>query len=128
MLVRPQLLAGGRDRGDVCKRGVLLTQEGNFNKRISSKRSNREIMSSLRAEGSRRRKSLQHFVLHLVSVRRFPSFRTQPLEILSVDSVTNEFLSNPAPGENLLSGNLVLETRCMCCVCCHLLFMLVEFT
>ena len=50
--------------------------------------------------------------LHPVSVRRFPSFRTQPLENLSVDSVKHGFLSNPAPGENLLSGNLVLETGC----------------
>ena len=51
-------------------------------------------------------------LLHPVSVRRFPSFRTQPLENLSVDSVTNDFLSNPDPGENLLSGNLVMETGC----------------
>ena len=50
--------------------------------------------------------------LHPVSVRRFPSFRTQPLENLSVDSVSNGFLSKPAPGENLLSGNLVMETGC----------------
>ena len=49
-------------------------------------------------------------ILHPVSVRRFPSFRTQPLENLSIDSVTNGFLSNPAPGENILSGNLVMET------------------
>ena len=47
-----------------------------------------------------------------VSVRRFPSFWTQPLENLSIDSVTNGFLSNPAPGENLVSGNLVMETGC----------------
>ena len=26
---------------------------------------------------------------------------------------TNGFLSNPAPGENLLSGNLVMETGCI---------------
>ena len=50
--------------------------------------------------------------LHPVSVRRFPSLRTQPLENLSVDSVTNGFLSNPAPGENIISGNLVMETGC----------------
>ena len=50
--------------------------------------------------------------IHPVSVRRFPSFWTQPLENLSVDSVTNGFLSNPAPGENILSGNLVMETGC----------------
>ena len=37
--------------------------------------------------------------IHQVSVTRFPSFRTQPLENLSVDSVNNGFLSNPAPGE-----------------------------
>ena len=48
-----------------------------------------------------------------VSVGRFPSFRTQPLENLSFDSVNNGCLSNPAPGENLLSGNLVMETGCI---------------
>ena len=50
--------------------------------------------------------------VHPVCITRFPSFRTQPLENLSVDSVTNGFLSNPAPGENLDSGNLVVETGC----------------
>ena len=45
-----------------------------------------------------------------VSITRFPSFRTQTLESLSVDSVQNGFLSNPDPGENLVSGNLVMET------------------
>ena len=49
-----------------------------------------------------------------VSVRRFPSFRTQPLENLSHYLCTKGFLSNPAPGDNLLSGNLVMETGCMC--------------
>ena len=53
---------------------------------------------------------LQGLGLHPVSVIIFPSFRTQPLENLSVDSVKHGFLSNPAPGENLLSGNLVMET------------------
>ena len=51
-------------------------------------------------------------VLHPVSVRRFPSFRTQPLENLSHYLWKNGFLSNPAPGENLVSGNLVMETGC----------------
>ena len=54
----------------------------------------------------------EQLLLHPVSVRRFPCFRTQPLENLSVDSVNNGFLSTPAPGENLLSGNLVMETGC----------------
>ena len=47
--------------------------------------------------------------VHPVSVRRFPSFRTQPLENLTPLPMTkkNRFLSNPAPGENLLSGNLL---------------------
>ena len=40
------------------------------------------------------------------------AFRTQPLENLSHYLWTNGFLSNPAPGENLLSGNLVMETGC----------------
>ena len=60
-------------------------------------------------------------VLHPVSVRRFPSFRTQPLENLSADSVTNRFLSNPAPGENIISGNLVMETGCIMIVVAQLL-------
>ena len=55
-------------------------------------------------------KSLCPVVLHPVSVRRFPSFRTQPLENLSRYQWKQRFLSNPAPGENLLSGNLVMET------------------
>ena len=50
--------------------------------------------------------------IHPVSVRRFPSFRTQPLENLTPLPMKNGFLSNPAPGENLLSGNLVMETGC----------------
>ena len=52
-------------------------------------------------------------IIHPVSVRRFPSFRTQPLENLSHYLWTNGFESSPAPGENLLSGNLVLETGCI---------------
>ena len=51
--------------------------------------------------------------VHPVSVRRFPSFRTQPLENLTPLPMTSIFLSNPAPGENLLSGNLVMETGCI---------------
>ena len=47
-----------------------------------------------------------------VSVRKFPSFRTQPLENLSQYLWKRRYLSNPAPGENLLSGNLVMETGC----------------
>ena len=50
--------------------------------------------------------------LHPVSITRFLFVRTQTLESLSVDSVTNGFLSNPDPGENLVSGNLVMETGC----------------
>ena len=51
-------------------------------------------------------------LLHPVSVRRFPSFLTQPMESLSHYLGKKRFLSNPAPGENLLSGNLVMETGC----------------
>ena len=49
--------------------------------------------------------------LHPVSVRRFPSFRTQPLEKpqqLPMNKTTSE---QPSP-ENILSGNLVMETGC----------------
>ena len=52
------------------------------------------------------------YSLHPVSVRRFPSFRTQPLENLSRHQRKKTYLSNPAPGENILSGNLVMETGC----------------
>ena len=51
--------------------------------------------------------------IHLVSVTRFPSFRTQTLENLSRYIWKNRFLSNPDPGENLVSGNLVMETWCI---------------
>ena len=44
--------------------------------------------------------------IHPVSITRFPSFRTQPL------AMKKRFLSNPAPGENLVNGNLVMETGC----------------
>ena len=47
-----------------------------------------------------------------VSVRRFPSFRTQPLENLSHCLWQKRSMSNPAPGENLVSGNLVMKTGC----------------
>ena len=64
------------------------------------------------------------FKLHPVSVRRFPSFRTRPLEkVLATTYEQNNFMSNPAPGENIISGNLVMETGCMFIninnSCCH---------
>ena len=48
--------------------------------------------------------------VHPVSVRRFASFRTQPLENLTPLPMKKTYLSNPAPGENLPTGNLVMET------------------
>ena len=48
--------------------------------------------------------------LHPVSITIFPSFRTQTLDNLSHYLWKNRFLSNPDPGENLVSGNLVMET------------------
>ena len=45
-----------------------------------------------------------------------PSFRTKPLKILRHYLWTNGFLSNPAPGENHLSGHLVMETGCNTCL------------
>ena len=44
----------------------------------------------------------------------FPSFRTQPLGNITPLPMGGKkrFLSNPAPGENLLSRNLVMETGC----------------
>ena len=50
--------------------------------------------------------------LHPVSITRLPSFRTQTLENLSRYLCTNGFLSNPDPGENLVRGNLIMETGC----------------
>ena len=38
--------------------------------------------------------------------------RTQPLENLSHYLCKKGLLSNPAPGESLLSGSLVMETGC----------------
>ena len=77
----------------------------------------REIQYILVAEGSAGDEGQLVYVsegsrVHPVSITRFLSFRTQPLENLRVDSVKNGFLSNPAPGENLESGNLVMETGC----------------
>ena len=48
-----------------------------------------------------------------IYIYRFPSFRTQTLESLSHYLWTNGLLSNPGPGENLVRGNLVMETGCM---------------
>ena len=39
-------------------------------------------------------------------------FGPSPWKILATTYETNRFLSNPDPGENLLSGNLVMETGC----------------
>ena len=44
-------------------------------------------------------------------------FGPSPWKILRHYLWTNIFLSNPAPGENLLSGNLVLETALACGLC-----------
>ena len=40
-------------------------------------------------------------------------FGARPWKILAATYETNRFLSNPSPGENLVSGNLVTETGCM---------------
>ena len=39
-------------------------------------------------------------------------FGPSPWKVLRHYLWTNGFLSNPAPGENILSGNLVMETGC----------------
>ena len=39
-------------------------------------------------------------------------FGSSPWKILATTHEQKRFLSNPAPGENLLSGNLVMETGC----------------
>ena len=41
-------------------------------------------------------------------------FGPRPWKVLAATYETNGFLSNPDPGENLLSGNLVMETRGRC--------------
>ena len=48
--------------------------------------------------------------VHPVSVRRLPP---SPWKILATTYEQKRFLSNQAPGENLLSGNLVMETGCI---------------
>ena len=40
-------------------------------------------------------------------------FGPSPWKILAA-TMKKTYLSNPAPGENLLSGNLVMETGCTC--------------
>ena len=55
--------------------------------------------------------------LRAASYTRSPSqdfrlFGPSPWKILATAYETNGFLSNPAPGENLVSGNLVMETGC----------------
>ena len=40
-------------------------------------------------------------------------FVPSPWKFLATTYEQKRFLSNPAPGENLLSGNLVMETGCM---------------
>ena len=42
-------------------------------------------------------------------------FGPSPWKILALIVKTNGFLSNPAPGENLESGNLGMETGCKHC-------------
>ena len=39
-------------------------------------------------------------------------FGPRPWKILAATYETNGFLSNPDPGENLVRGNLVMETGC----------------
>ena len=58
--------------------------------------------------------------VRLVQYTRSPSqdfrlFGPRPLKILATtyDKKKQRFLSNPDPGENLVSGNLVMETGCM---------------
>ena len=40
-------------------------------------------------------------------------FGPSPWKVLATNYEQKRFLSNPAPGENLLSGNLVMETGCI---------------
>ena len=42
----------------------------------------------------------------------FRLFGPRPWKVLATTYEENGFLSNPDPGENLVSGNLVLETGC----------------
>ena len=42
----------------------------------------------------------------------FRLFGPRPWNILATTHETQRFLSNPDPGENLVSGNLVMETGC----------------
>ena len=52
--------------------------------------------------------------IHPVSVRRFPSFRTQPLESLTPLPMNKWISEQPSPWRtSSKSGNLVMETGCM---------------
>ena len=42
----------------------------------------------------------------------FRLFGPRPWKVLATAYETNGFLSNPDPGESLVSGNLAMETRC----------------
>ena len=51
-------------------------------------------------------------MLHPVSVRRFPVFSDPAPGTSYATTYEQIYLSNPAPGENTISGNLVMETGC----------------
>ena len=98
--------------GTLLTGGGLLIRGGDYNIKLTTKNHNEHnIQAVLRLFNNRDTKRLI-IVIHPVSVRRFPSFRTQPLEHLRPLPMKQTYLSNPAPGENLLSGNLVMETGC----------------
>ena len=55
--------------------------------------------------------------IHIGVYTRSPSqefrlFGPRPWKILATTYENNRFLSNPDPGDNLVSGNLVMETGC----------------
>ena len=41
-------------------------------------------------------------------------FGPSPWKVLATTYERKRFLSNPAPGENIISGNIVIETGCTC--------------
>ena len=57
-----------------------------------------------------------HWTWHMIYTRSpsqdFRLFGPRPWNILAT-TYEKRFLSNPDPGENLVSGNLVMETGCM---------------
>ena len=59
------------------------------------------------------RASRSYFIYTRSPSQDFRLFGPRPWKILATIYDKSRFMSNPDPGENLVSGNLVMETGCM---------------